>query len=110
MTKLITNISKDYFYENDEFENELLCLVSDDRFELIEMISTQIKKMNRGDSFLVNWVKEKTDEDDDSLKVNFIKKGDTYFDTYLGGYGDDNETNEWLSDRDDVTKGENDNE
>ena len=106
MTKLITNISKDYFYENDEFENELLCLVSDDRFELIEMISTQIKKMDRGDSFLVNWVKEKTDEDDDSLKVKFIKKGDTYF----GGYGDDNDTNETLSDRDDVTKGENENE
>ena len=106
MTKLITNISKDLFYENDGFEYELLCLVSDDRFELIEMISTQIKKMDRGDSFLVNWVEEKTDEEDDSLKENLIKKGDTYF----GCYGDDNETNETLSDRDDVTKGENDNE
>ena len=106
MTKLITNISKDLFYENDGFEYELLCLVSDDRFELIEMISTQIKKMDRGDGFLVNWVEEKTDEEDDSLKENLIKKGDTY----IGCYGDDNETNETLSDRDDVTKGENDNE
>ena len=75
MTKLITNISKKFFYEEEEFENELLCLVSDDRFELIEMISTQIKKMDRGDSFLMNWVKEKTDEDDDLVMLVGMESG-----------------------------------
>ena len=83
MTKMITNITKERFYEDEEFKPEILCLVSDDKLELIELLANKLKTMERGESVIVNFVNEKDEEDEIRLKGNEVEEVHTHYDIGL---------------------------
>ena len=83
MTKMITNITKERFYKDDGFKPEILCLVSDDKLELIELLADKLKTMERGESVIVNFVTEKDEEDEIRLKGNEVEKVHTHYDIGL---------------------------
>ena len=83
MTKMITDITKERFYKDDEFEPEIRCLVSDDKLELIELLTDKLKTMERGESVIVNFVNEKDEEDEIRLKGNEVEEVHTHYDIGL---------------------------
>ena len=83
MTKMITNITKERFYEDEEFKPEIRCLVSDDKLELIELLTDKLKTMERGESVIVNFVTEKDEEDEIRLKGNEVEEVHTHYDIGL---------------------------
>ena len=83
MTKMITNITKERFYEDEEFKPEIRCLVSDDKLELIELLTDKLKTMERGESVIVNFVNEKDEEDEIRLKGNEVEEVHTHYDIGL---------------------------
>ena len=80
---MITNITKERFYEDEEFKPEIRCLVSDDKLELIELLTDKLKTMERGESVIVNFVTEKDEEDEIRLKGNEVEEVHTHYDIGL---------------------------
>ena len=80
---MLTDITKERFYKDDGFEPEIPCLVSDNRFELIELLTDKLKTMKRGESVIVNFVNEMDEEDEIHLKGNEVEEVHTHYDIGL---------------------------
>ena len=89
MTKMINRVSKQVIFEADDMDDPLDFVVSDDKFELIEMVVDKMKSMEVGESFIVNLVPEMTEEEQEIYSsLNTFEKIETIYD--LGFIGKPN--------------------
>ena len=80
MTKMINRVSKQVIFEEDDMDDPLDFVVSDDKFELIEMVVDKMKSMEVGESFIVNLVPEMTDEEEELYShLNTFEKIETIY-------------------------------
>jgi hypothetical protein len=86
---MINRVSKQVIFEADDMDDPLDFVVSDDKFELIEMVVDKIKKQEEGESFIVNLVPEMTEEEEEIYSsLNTVEKNETIYD--LGFIGKPN--------------------
>ena len=89
MTKMINRVSKQVIFEEDDMDDPLDFVVSDDKFELIEMVVDKMKSMEVGESFIVNLVPEMTEEEQGIYSsLNTVDKNEMIYD--LGFIGKPN--------------------
>ena len=89
MTKMINRVSKQVIFESDDMDDPLDFVVSDDKFELIEMVVDKMKSMEVGESFIVNLVPEMTEEEQEIYSsLNTVDKNEMIYD--LGFIGKPN--------------------
>ncbi len=89
MTKMINRVSKQVIFESDDMDDPLDFVVSDDKFELIEMVVDKMKSMEVGESFIVNLVPEMTEEEQEIYSsLNTVDKNEMIYD--LGFIGKSN--------------------
>jgi len=89
MTKMINRVSKQVIFEEDDMDDPLDFVVSDDKFELIEMVVDKIKRQETGESFIVNLVPEMTEEEQEIYShLNTVDKNEMIYD--LGFIGKSN--------------------
>ena len=87
MTKMINRVSKQVIFEEDDMDDPLDFVVSDDKFELIEMVVDKMKSMEVGESFIVNLVPEMTEEEQGIYSsLNTVDKNEMIYD--LGFIGE----------------------
>ena len=80
MTKMINRVSKQVIFEADDMDDPLDFVVSDDKFELLEMVVDKMKSMEVGESFIVNLVPEMTDEEEELYSsLNTFEKIETIY-------------------------------
>ena len=80
MTKMINQVSKQVIFETDDMDDPLDFVVSDDKFELLEMVVDKMKSMEVGESFIVNLVPEMTDEEEELYShLNTAEKIETIY-------------------------------
>jgi len=80
MTKMINRVSKQVIFESDDMDDPLDFVVSDDKFELIEMVVDKMKSMEVGESFIVNLVPEMTEEEQGIYSsLNTFEKNETIY-------------------------------
>lgn len=93
MTKMINRVSKQVIFEADDMDDPLDFVVSDDKFELLEMVVDKMKSMEVGESFIVNLVPEMTDEEEELYSgFNVVDKNEMIYD--LGFIGKSNNKEE----------------
>ena len=86
MTKMINQVSKQVIFEADDMDDPLDFVVSDDKFELLEMVVDKIKSMEVGESFIVNLVPEMTEEEQEIYSsLNTVDKNEMIYDLGLIG-------------------------
>ena len=89
MTKMINRVSKQVIFESDDMDDPLDFVVSDDKFELLEMVVDKMKSMEVGESFIVNLVPEMTEEEEEIYShLNTVDKNEMIYD--LGFIGKPN--------------------
>ena len=89
MTKMINRVSKQVIFESDDMDDPLDFVVSDDKFELIEMVVDKMKSMEVGESVIVNLVPKMTDEEQEIYSsLNTVDKNEMIYD--LGFVGKSN--------------------
>jgi hypothetical protein len=89
MTKMINRVSKQVIFEADDMDDPLDFVVSDVKFELLELVVDKMKSMEVGESFIVNLVPEMTDEEEELYSsLNTFEKIETIYD--LGFIGKPN--------------------
>ena len=89
MTKMINRVSKQVIFESDDMDDPLDFVVSDDKFELLEMVVDKMKSMEVGESFIVNLVPEMTEEEEEIYShLNTVDKNEMIYD--LGFIGKSN--------------------
>ena len=89
MTKMINRVSKQVIFEADDMDDPLDFVVSDDKFELIEMVVDKMKSMEVGESVIVNLVPKMTDEEQEIYSsLNTVDKNEMIYD--LGFVGKSN--------------------
>ena len=89
MTKMINRVSKQVIFEADDMDDPLDFVVSDNKFELIEMVVDKMKSMEVGESFIVNLVPEMTEEEEEIYShLNTSDKNEMIYD--LGFIGKSN--------------------
>jgi len=89
MTKMINRVSKQVIFEADDMEDPLDFVVSDNKFELIEMVVDKMKSMEVGESVIVNLVPEMTEEEEEIYSsLNTVEKNEIIYD--LGFIGKPN--------------------
>ena len=87
MTKMINRVSKQVIFEADDMDDPLDFVVSDDKFELIELVVDKMKSMEVGESFIVNLVPEMTEEEEEIYShLNTVDKNEMIYD--LGFIGE----------------------
>ena len=87
MTKMINRVSKQVIFEADDMDDPLDFVVSDDKFELLEMVVDKMKSMEVGESFIVNLVPEMTEEEQGIYSsLNTVDKNEMIYD--LGFIGE----------------------
>ena len=80
MTKMINRVSKQVIFEEDDMDDPLDFVVSDDKFELIEMVVDKIKRQETGESFIVNFLPEMTEEEEELYShLNTFEKIETIY-------------------------------
>ena len=86
MTKMICQVSKQVIFESDDMDDPLDFVVSDDKFELIEMVVDKMKSMEVGESFIVNLVPEMTEEEEELYSgFNVVDKNEMIYDLGIIG-------------------------
>jgi hypothetical protein len=65
MTKMISKYNAERWVEHEETNDVMEVLISNDKFELIEMFVDRVKTMEVGDSVMMNLV---PDEDEEELE------------------------------------------
>ena len=86
MTKMINRVSKQVIFEADDMDDPLDFVVSDNKFELIEMVVDKMKSMEVGESFIVNLVPEMTEEEQEIYSsLNTVDKNEMIYDLGLIG-------------------------
>jgi hypothetical protein len=86
MTKMISQVSKQRIFEDDQMDDPLHFVVSDDKFELLELVVDKIKKQEVGESFVVNLVTKMTEEEKELYSgINVVDKDEVIYDLGLVG-------------------------
>ena len=86
MTKMISQVSKQRIFEDDGMDDVLHFVVSDDKFELLELVVDKIKRQEEGESFVVNFVPKMTEEEEELYSdINVVDKNEMIYDLGLIG-------------------------
>ena len=86
MTKMISQVSKQRIFEDDGMDDVLHFVVSDDKFELLELVVDKIKKQELGESFVVNFVPKMTEEEEELYSgISVVDKDEMIYDLGLIG-------------------------
>ena len=84
MTKMISQVSKQRIFEDDGMDDPLHFVVSDDKFELLELVVDKVKRQEEGESFVVNFVPKMTEEEEELYSdLNVIDKNEMIYDLGL---------------------------
>ncbi len=84
MTKMICRVSKQRMFDDDDIDDPLDFVVSDDKFELIELVVDKIKRQETGESFVVNFLPEMTGEEEEHFSyLNVVDKNEMIYDLGL---------------------------
>jgi hypothetical protein len=73
MTKMVSKILGVDWVENEDTNDVMECLVSDDKFELLELVVDRMKSLDVGESVMVNLVNEMDEEDRKLLEDGYLK-------------------------------------
>ena len=65
MTKMISQVSKQRIFDDPNMDDVLHFVVSDDKFELLQLVIDKIEKQEEGESFVVNFVPKMTEEEEE---------------------------------------------
>ena len=86
MTKMISQVSKQRIFEDDGMDDVLHFVVSDDKFELLQLVIDKIEKQEEGESFVVNFVPKMTEEEEELYSgINVVDKNEMIYDLGLIG-------------------------
>ena len=86
MTKMISQVSKQRIFEDDGMDDPLHFVVSDDKFELLQLVIDKIEKQEEGESFVVNFVPKMTEEEEELYSgVDVVDKNEMIYDLGLIG-------------------------
>ena len=86
MTKMISQVSKQRIFDDPEMDDPLDFVVSDDKFELLELVVDKIKKQETGESFVVNLVPKMTEEEEEIYShLNVVDNDEMIYDLGLIG-------------------------
>ncbi len=84
MTKMICQISKQRILENPEMEDPIDFVVSDDKFELLELVVDKMKSIEVGESFIVNLVTLMDEEEEEYFShVSVVDRNEVIYDIGL---------------------------
>jgi len=83
---MISQASKQRIFEDPEMDDPLEFVVSDDKFELLELVVDKIKRQEVGESFIVNFVPKMTEEEEGYFSgVRVVDKDEVIYDAGLIG-------------------------
>jgi hypothetical protein len=83
---MISQVSKQRIFDDDQMDDPLHFVVSDDKFELLELVVDKIKKQEEGESFVVNFVPKMTEEEEELYSdLNTVDKNEMIYDLGLIG-------------------------
>ena len=86
MTKMISQVSKQRIFDDPNMDDVLHFVVSDDKFELLQLVIDKIEKQEEGESFVVNFVPKMTEEEEELYSgVNVVDKNEVIYDLGLIG-------------------------
>ena len=86
MTKMISQVSKQRIFEDDGMDDVLHFVVSDDKFELLQLVIDKIEKQEEGESFVVNFVPKMTEEEEELYSgINVVDNDEMIYDLGLIG-------------------------
>ena len=86
MTKMISQVSKQRIFDDDQMDDVLHFVVSDDKFELLQLVIDKIEKQEEGESFVVNFVPKMTEEEEELYSgVDVVDKNEMIYDLGLIG-------------------------
>jgi len=86
MTKMISQVSKQRIFDDPNMDDVLHFVVSDDKFELLELVVDKIKRQEEGESFVVNFVPKMTEEEEELYSdINVVDKNEMIYDLGLIG-------------------------
>ena len=86
MTKMISQVSKQRIFDDDGMDDPLHFVVSDDKFELLELVVDKVKRQEEGESFVVNFVPKMTEEEEELYSdINVVDKNEIIYDLGLIG-------------------------
>lgn len=86
MTKMISQVSKQRIFDDPNMDDVLHFVVSDDKFELLQLVIDKIEKQEEGESFVVNFVPKMTEEEEELYSgVNVVDKNEIIYDLGLIG-------------------------
>ena len=86
MTKMISQVSKQRIFDDDGMDDPLHFVVSDDKFELLQLVIDKIEKQEEGESFVVNFVPKMTEEEEELYSgVDVVDKNEMIYDLGLIG-------------------------
>ena len=86
MTKMISQVSKQRIFDDDGIDDVLHFVVSDDKFELLQLVIDKIEKQEEGESFVVNFVPKMTEEEEELYSgVDVVDKNEMIYDLGLIG-------------------------
>ena len=86
MTKMISQVSKQRIFEDDGMDDVLHFVVSDDKFELLQLVIDKIEKQEEGESFVVNFVPKMTEEEEELYSgINVVDKNEMIYDLGIIG-------------------------
>jgi len=86
MTKMISQVSKQRIFDDPNMDDVLHFVVSDDKFELLELVVDKIKRQEEGESFVVNFVPKMTEEEEELYSdINVVDKNEIIYDLGLIG-------------------------
>ncbi len=84
MTKMICQISKQRILEDPEMEDPIDFVVSDDKFELLELVVDKMKSIEVGESFIVNLVTLMDEEEEEYFShVSVVDRNEVIYDIGL---------------------------
>jgi len=85
MAKMISKYDAYSWAEHEDTDNVIECLISNDKFELIEMLIERVKTMEVGDSVMMNLVNNADEEElewmakSEFLDTNCIEKSEIVY-------------------------------
>ena len=86
MTKMISQVSKQRIFDDPNMDDVLHFVVSDDKFELLQLVIDKIEKQEEGESFVVNFVPKMTEEEEELYSdINVVDKNEMIYDLGLIG-------------------------
>ena len=86
MTKMISQVSKQRIFDDPNIDDVLHFVVSDDKFELLQLVIDKIEKQEEGESFVVNFVPKMTEEEEELYSgVDVVDKNEMIYDLGLIG-------------------------